>query len=509
MTEPESTSQLPAEPGAESQDVQALVDALRDIVVRQERQRIDALEAGLQELNAEIEPDSLAEKLNPVMSGLVRQTIHDSPDEMAEAIGPVMGEAIRVQIRDSRQGMVDAIAPIIGATVQKALSDFAHELQRNIDARLRTSFQPSDVLRNIQARLRGISPAELAMRDALPFAIQELFLIHRESGLLLAHLHPGKAQVSDSDLIGGMLTAIRDFVQDSFGQGQADKELDEIQYGEQRIIIQGGRYVYLAAVIEGVETPGFRARLRDWVNDLYVQYGSVLRDYTGDPASLPDLETRLAELIRPAELPHTAESPSTASDQRSPGSPRPLTRNQRLAIVLGSLGGLLGLLLCCFYIWFTITLLPMAWSQGRATLTQTFTQVPSVTPLPTATQTHTPTLIPSPSLTPLPSATPTPLPSATFTSSPSPLPPSATPAPVTVSAIAFGNVWLRAAPDEMAQTLATIPQGSPVYVRSAYGNWLEVDWNNDGSYLHGWAAAEWFFMLVPLPSEYITPTAVP
>ncbi len=503
MTESEFSGLPPVDPGAESQDAQALVNALRDIVVRQERQRIDALEAGLQDLNAEIEPDSLAEKLNPVMSGLVRQTIHDSPDEMAEAIGPVMGEAIRVQIRDSRQGMVDAIAPIIGATIQKALSDFSHELQRNIDARLRTSFRPSDVLRSAQARLRGISSAELAMRDALPFAIQELFLIHRESGLLLAHLHPGKDQTSDSDLIGGMLTAIRDFVQDSFGQGQAGNELDEIQYGEQRIIIQSGHSVYLAAVIAGVESPGFRSRLREWVNDLYVQYGGVLRDYTGDPAALPNLEARLAELIHLAELPHPA------SADRLPGAPRSLTPNQRLAIVLGALGGLLGLLLCCFYIWFTFTLLPVAWSQGRATLTQTFTLVPSATQLPTATWTHTPTVMPSPSLTPLPSATPTPLPTVTFTSSPSPLPPSTTPAPVTVSAIALGNVWLRAAPDEMAQTLGTIPQGSPVYVRSAYGNWLEVDWNNGGSYLRGWAAAEWFFMLVPLPSDYITPTAVP
>ena len=56
-----------------------------------------------------------------------------------------------------------------------------------------------------------------------------------------------------SGLIGGMLTAIREFARESFGRGRTDTELDEIQYGDERIILQSGQYAYLAVVIRGVQ----------------------------------------------------------------------------------------------------------------------------------------------------------------------------------------------------------------------------------------------------------------
>ncbi len=168
---------------------------------------------------------------------------------MAEALGPIMGEAIRVQIRDSRKDMIEALYPVIGATVQRAVGEFTKEFQRNIDARLKATFGPQGMVRTAMARMRGVSSAELALRDLLPFSIKEIFLIQHGSGLLLAYSHPGSTEVADSDLISGMLTAIRDFVHDSFGHGDEDKELDEIQYGDERIIIQSGRAAYLAVVI--------------------------------------------------------------------------------------------------------------------------------------------------------------------------------------------------------------------------------------------------------------------
>ncbi len=499
--------------GLAVQEGQALIETIRTIVVGQERQRLEQLEAELQaleqrlqtnddsaltrlheladeiqRLDARTEPDGLVDQLKPVMTGLVHQTIHDSPDEMAEALGPVMGEAIRVQIRDSRQGMVEAIAPIIGETVQKAISDFAREMQRNIDARLHTTFDLNGVLRNIQARLRGVSPAELAMREALPFAIQELFLIQRESGLLLAHLHPGSEPASDSDLISGMLTAIRDFVQDSFGKGQADKELDEVQYGEQSIIIQSGRYAYLAVVSTGVEPPGFRARMQELVSNLHIQAGNRLRDYSGDSSTLPNLVDFLAELVRQP----TVEAPDTT---------RSLTRNQRMALTGGLLAFLAALILCCFYAWFTYRLLPVIFPQPvTATATATYTLMPTPTSTFTVTASPTPTTLPS--ATPTATATPV-TPSAT------PVTPSVTPMPAYIPAIALGDVWLRAGPSKESAPLAAIRQGTPVYVFSAQGNWLEIEWSNQGKHLHGWATIEMFFLMAPVPPGIITPTTAP
>ena len=107
------------------------------------------------------------------------------------------------------------------------------------------------------------------LRDALPFQVAEIFLVHRESGLLLLHSVAGPiadpalpTAEDNADLVSGMLTAIRDFAQDAFGRGQ-EGQLDEIQYGNRRILIEACQHVYLAAVVDGIEPAGFRAKLRE------------------------------------------------------------------------------------------------------------------------------------------------------------------------------------------------------------------------------------------------------
>ena len=134
-------------------------------------------------------------------------------------VTPVLGDVIGRTIHDSRKDMVEALYPVIGESVQRAVGEFTKEFQRNIDARLKAAFGPRGMLRTAAARMRGVSPAQLALRDSLPFSIREMFLIQHGSDLLLAHSHPGSTEVADSDLISGVLTVIRDFVRDSFGYG--------------------------------------------------------------------------------------------------------------------------------------------------------------------------------------------------------------------------------------------------------------------------------------------------
>ncbi|MCS6993536.1 MAG: hypothetical protein NZP74_06855 [Anaerolineales bacterium] len=438
--------------------------------LRQESQALSrALQAARQELGGEIETlrqvqedlDGLVRRLTPAISGMIKKSIRESRDEMAEALGPVMGEAIRVQIRDSRQEMIDALYPIIGSTVQKALSEFARELQQNIDARLKSTFGLRDTLQLLWARLRGVPPAQLTLRQALPFEVRELFLVHRETGLLMAHSHPDQAQAADADLVSGMLTAIRDFVRDAYGKGNESEELDEIQYGNQRIILVTGAAAYLAVVIIGVEPEGFRARLREFVSELHVRFGDLLRGFDGDSSQLPNLLPALQSI-------QTTETQTHR--------PRPLTRAQKSVLAVGILTSLACLALVVFYARFTIALLPVAFP-------------PSSTPtvLPTATLTPSPAFTPSPTatLTPAPTVTPSPTPSFTPT-----LTPSATPEPN--YAYTRGSVWVRSQPDETQPPFTALTPEIPLTVLDRRGDWVLVSWRQaDGQTVSGWLPAIW------------------
>lgn len=477
-------SKLQSADEAQGERVQQLLSEIKALQLRirddEERLRALQLEVELLRRRAQADSEGLVESLNPVFSGLMRQQIHDSRDEMAEALGPVMGEAIRVQIRDSRKDMVEALYPIIGETVQQAISEFARELQQNIDARMRMTFRPRGILRTLWARVRGVSPEELLLRDALPFSIREVFLIQHDSGLLLAHAHPGNSGAVDSDLISSMLTAIRDFAHDAFGHGEGEKELDEVQYGDQRIIIQSGSAAYLAVVLTGVEPDGFREQLREFVTELHVRHSRALRAYDGDPIDLPDLQSGVARLAVVPEAPESV-------------APKRLTRSQRwfLAGTVVTLT-LLGLL-ACFYLRFTIALLPVAFPPHTPTLTlfpvtvtPTPTPSPTLTPLPTFTPTFPSTPTPTPTRTPAATPTPTrtPAPSATPTVSLTP-----------VSAWAVGNVWVHSEPDYASPGFAVLRKGTAVRVLSTIDGWKEIEWFETSSQLYGkqtgWVWGQW------------------
>lgn len=465
-------------------DLLAELKRLHDLA-RESDDRSRDLEAEIEILRRKAQADSegLIARVTPVLGDMIGRSIRDSRDEMAEALGPVMGEAIRVQIRDSRKDMVEALYPVIGETVQKAVGEFAREFQRNIDARLKVAFGPKGLIRTSLARLRGVSPSELALRDSLPFTIREVFLIQRGSGLLIAHSHHSSAEVADSDLISAMLTAIRDFAHDAFGRDGNEEELDEVQYGDQRIIIQSGRAAYLAVVIAGVEPEGFRARLHTFVSELHVRHEKVLRQFTGDPTMLPNLQPKIAGLI---------------AETTDGGVQKPMSSRMKLGIVLGCILGIFLVAFACFYLQFTIALYPIAFpsptptSTGAPTATPTGTSTPTFTPTPTntATQTSTPTYTPTFTAT------------ATFTFTPS-----ATATPY--KAYASGHVWVRRIPEHLSPRIEVLKDQTPVTVISAYGRWLEVEWyEKDGAH-HGWVPAIWITLVEPIQPSVITPTRTP
>jgi hypothetical protein len=445
------------------------------------------LDVDLLRRKAQTDSEGLVARLTPVFADLVGRQIRDSRDEMAEALAPIMSEAIRVQIRDSRKEMVDVLYPIVGEMVQRSVSEFFRELQHNIDARIRSTFGPEGLVRTASARLHGVSSAELALRDALPFSIREIFIIQHGSGLLLAHIHADSAETTDSDLVSAMLTAVRDFVRDSFGQGLKDKELDEIQYGDRRIIVQSGRSVYVAMVITGIEPEGLHAKLRDFVSDLHLKYDKTLRGYSGDPSHLPNLRPRLMRLV--AEIAFLKQT-----------GPKPLTRAQRWTLVGGGLLGLILTAVAGFYLRFTIALLPVAFPSPTPTATFTPTATATLTPTPTASA--TPSQTPTPTPTHTPTSTPTRTPTNTLTPTAS-WTPSVTSTPIEFEA--SGHVWVFREPSEDSPRFAILVRDTSVTVLETMGVWVKVEWFETLPWLYGWqrgwVPARWIASL-----RVVTPT---
>ncbi len=438
-------------------------------------------DGGLQELRDILlreDPKYLADTVQTVIAEATAGRVEESKEEMAAALAPVLGQAIRHQIAEAQDDIVDALYPVIGKAIQRAVAEAMRALASRVDDGLRSTFSVKRLGRRLRARIQGIPESELVLREALPFSAQDVFLIHRASGLLLCHLSADAARDADSDVIGAMLTAIRDFAQDAFGD-RREGGLDEIQYGSLSILVEAGPWAYLAVVVDGIAPEDLRHQMRSALSDVNRAYAPALEAFDGELATLAGADEHLKPLLGAAPSKAKPEGPA---------------RVPWLAVAGASAMLLVCLAAACFGAW------RLTWGRPTATPVPTATGTVALTPTPAP----TPTWTPSPTLTPLPTHTPTAIPTPTFTLTPVP---TSTPTRAPFVGVMIGSVWLRAEPRANSPvTGETVTTGRPVEIVAIAGDWYLIRFPpGDANGVQGWVPGQWVGLVAAPPMEIITP----
>lgn len=246
-----------------------------------------------------------------LIPGAIDQQVRNSPDDLVEAIAPAMGEIIKQQIRIEQDAMVDALYPVIGNTIAK----YMQEVVREINSRVESTLTPAGIRRKIQARMQGVSEAELIFRESMPFEIKALFLIHKSSGLIISTVQQqaGESELG-GDLMAGMLTAMRSFASSCVIENGSTSELKEIEYENFHIMMEVAGYCYLATIVKGETDPSYVKKLRRSLGHIILQYdrnGSI-QSYSGDPQTINDgVHEELKSLLeyRPATVKQSSTNP--------------------------------------------------------------------------------------------------------------------------------------------------------------------------------------------------------
>ena len=132
--------------------------------------------------------------------------------------------------------------------------------------------------------------------------VEEVFLVYRD-GVLIYHLSRSLSQDKDEDVLGGMLTAIQEFVRDAFVYGE-HRELHHLDFGQYRILIERGKRVYLAVVYAGKGFASVRRKVRSVLDHIETTYGRVLEDWDGDMDKVAGARDLIREyLLRPVGKP--------------------------------------------------------------------------------------------------------------------------------------------------------------------------------------------------------------
>lgn len=225
---------------------------------------------------------------------IVLRTMQD--EQLSEAIVPTTEQAIYSSVKKDINVLSQAIFPIIGPATRKAISTALDEMVQSFNYALEHSVSPKSLKWRIEAKQTGKSFAEVVLLRTLIYRVEQVFLIDKQSGLMIQHLVAPKVAVQDPSLVSAMLTAIQDFVKDSFNV-RKHEGLHTLEFGELTIWIEQGPISVLAGIIRGNAPEELRFVFQNAIEKIHLHLGKEISNFSGDTeqfaASKPYLEACL------------------------------------------------------------------------------------------------------------------------------------------------------------------------------------------------------------------------
>ncbi|MFO0698703.1 MAG: OmpA family protein [Nitrospira sp.] len=286
----------PHRPRQHAQSSQARVSVdeewsqLRTLLLAPEQTQLDELRERLD--NRSVEPRDVSRVLPEAFA------IRGGGDQqISTVLTPYVENGFISTVRKSPQTIVDAIAPIMGPAIRQAITRALQSMTEAFNHTLDESLSIRGFQWRLEAWRTGRPFAEVVLLHRLRYRVDQVFLIHRDTGLLLHHVAADGVIVQDQHVLSGMLTAIQDYVRDSFGATR-DQTLDQFQVGEWTVWVEQGSRAYLAAVIRGTPPASLRERFRDVLDRIHAEQAESLVAFEGDAAPFQTLQPHLEDCLQ-------------------------------------------------------------------------------------------------------------------------------------------------------------------------------------------------------------------
>ncbi len=261
------------------------LNSLRTLILAPEQLEISELKERLND------PELRAEELSRVIAEAI--VIRASKDhKLATALLPTIEEVIRDSVKRDPKFLADSIFPIIGPAIRRSIAESLRAMVESMSNTLEYTFSWRGIKWRIESFRTGRPFAEIVLMHTLVYRMEQIFLIHKETGLVLQHVAAESVDSKDADMVSAMLTAIQDFVNDSFS-AKEDSSLQNLNLGELTIWVEQGPRTVLASVIRGSPPSELKTVLKEILENIEFEYNSALNSFEGDAAPFepckPDL----------------------------------------------------------------------------------------------------------------------------------------------------------------------------------------------------------------------------
>jgi len=266
-----------------------------------EAQQLEQLRQLLLGKNNQRIRDIVEEDARKVVSNVLAEALHDrqAADGMVgQVLTPLVEEAVEQSITTRKEQFVGYMYPLVGRLVRKSVSAFLASFVEQTNQLLENNFSLKGMKWRFKARRSSVSYSQYVVSQTYLFRVEQVFLIHSDTSMLLKTVIRDKTQAADADLVSAMLTAINDFVSDSFSKDENDKQyLDEIKTDNFTLLIKQGPQAMLVAAITGDVPANIGEMLQLSLENIHKIYADELRNFDGDALPFEDTELLLNKCL--------------------------------------------------------------------------------------------------------------------------------------------------------------------------------------------------------------------
>jgi hypothetical protein len=128
-----------------------------------------------------------------------------------------------------------------------------------------------------------------AIRKEEAFILEDVFLIYKDGRLIHHDTRRLKPEIDD-EMLGGMFTAIQEFIAQSFPTEDGSRGvINEIKYGDAKILLEHGDFVYLATVVKDLkDTDRLHERMAQLIRAIETRTRESLEKWDGQLEALSE-----------------------------------------------------------------------------------------------------------------------------------------------------------------------------------------------------------------------------
>ncbi|HTZ99516.1 MAG TPA: OmpA family protein [Candidatus Aquilonibacter sp.] len=289
---------LPLDPDEETPaDAGQSFEKLRHLILAPEQEDLARLRERVEN------PDHRASDLSAVLPEAIRlRRRQGGEDALGDALAPTVEAALRESVRKDPATLADALFPVMGPAIRRSILQTLRQMFESFNETMEQSLSLRGLQWRFQALRTGRPFSEVVLLHSLVFRAEQVFLIHKKTGLPLCHVVAPAVAMQDPSLVSGMLSAIQDFVRDSF-QSERGQGIAKMQVGELEVWVEEGPYAVVAAVIRGMAPAAYRSILVEAVERVHRKFGPALERFQGETSPFEaasedltrSLETRYRE----------------------------------------------------------------------------------------------------------------------------------------------------------------------------------------------------------------------